>query len=74
MKKRVLGTYAELKDKILLTGVYGEWRDLGNLKQYRTETGAILNWWESSKTIIFQGPHLAAVNLEAALSPAINGG
>ena len=26
-------------------------------KQYKTETGIVLNWWESSKTISIQGPN-----------------
>ncbi len=43
MKKTFRGTYAELKDCVLLTGIFGDWSDLGNNKQYRTEDGAILN-------------------------------
>ncbi len=52
------GTYQQLKDKVLLTGINGEWKECGsdnNQKQYRTDTGVILNWWESSKTLQIQG-------------------
>ncbi len=52
------GTYQQLKDKVLLTGINGEWKECGadnNQKQYRTDTGIILNWWESSKTLQIQG-------------------
>lgn len=50
------GTYAELQDKVLLTGINGAWRELPNgQKQYKAETEAVLNWWESNKTIHFQG-------------------
>lgn len=55
-KNKFRGTYQELQDKVLLTGINGEWRELNNgQKQYKTEDGATLNWWESSKTIQFQG-------------------
>jgi hypothetical protein len=38
------------------TGVTGQWRELKNgHKQFRTKGGAILNWWESTGTIQFQG-------------------
>jgi hypothetical protein len=62
-----LGTYAELQDEVKLTGVYGEWRDLGNRKQYRSDGGAILNWWQSTGTIRVQGPGLAAEEFQAKL-------
>ena len=52
------GTYAQLQDEVKLTGIYGEWRDLGNRKQYRSDSGAILNWWQSTGTIRVQGPRL----------------
>jgi hypothetical protein len=73
MKMKFSGTYAELQDKVLLTGIAGEWRDLGNHKQFRADTGAILNWWQSTGTITFQGPGLAAEEFEAKLSRAIDG-
>jgi hypothetical protein len=37
--------------------------DLGNHKQFRAETGAILNWWESTKTLFPQGNPEAAKEL-----------
>lgn len=66
MMGKFKGTFAELQDIVLLTGVGGEWRDLGIQKQYRAETGAILNWWSSSKTLNFQGSKDEAASLEAA--------
>ncbi len=53
--KRYRGSYNALQDTVLRTGIVGEWIDLGNHKQYRTETGAVLNFWESTKTMTFQG-------------------
>ncbi len=67
MKLKFSGTYAELQDEVMLTGIAGEWRDLGNHKQFRADTGAVLNWWQSTGTISFQGPGLAAEEFEAKL-------
>jgi hypothetical protein len=37
------------------TGVTGDWRELENgHKQFRTKGGAIINWWQSSGTVLFQ--------------------
>lgn len=49
----------------MLGGLDGEWRDLGNQKQYFMENGAVLNFWESTGTVNFQGPVPAAKKLEA---------
>lgn len=68
MTMKILGSYEQLQTQMALTGIGGEWRDLGNHKQYRAEIGAIFNWWESTKTVTFQGRPAAAVReLEAAL-------
>lgn len=56
MANKFTGTYQELKDKVDLTGFKGDWKDLPNgQRQFKTETGICLNWWESSKTITIQG-------------------
>ena len=67
------GTFLQLKDKVLLTGIDGEWVDLGIHKQYRAENGAILNWWESSKNIAFQGDKEAGEQLKTALNQVLTG-
>ena len=57
MAEKFIGTFQELQDKVAMTGFKGLWRDLPNgQKQFRTETGVCLNWWESSKTLNIQGP------------------
>ena len=56
---------AALQDEVKLTGIAGEWRDLENHKQFPADTGAVLNWWQSTGTISFQG--FAAEELEAKL-------
>lgn len=61
------GTYTELQDKVLLTGIDGSWRELANgQKQFRAETEAVLNWWETNKTINFQGKPAEAEKLKDA--------
>ena len=67
MSLEFLGTYAELQDEVKVTGFAGEWRDLGNQKQFRANSGAILNWWQSTGTIALQGPGLLAAEFEAEL-------
>jgi len=53
------------RTRVLRTGIAGEWRDLGDHKQYRATTGAVLNWWQSTGAISFQG--VAAEEFEAKL-------
>ena len=74
MKLKFTGSYGQLQDEVKQIGI-GEWRDLGNQKQFRSDTGAILNWWQSTGTISFQGRGgLAAMKFETKLSRAIGGG
>jgi hypothetical protein len=61
------GYYEQLQNQLALTGIGGVWRDLDNHKQYVANTGAILNWWRSTKTVNFQGgPPVAKEELKAA--------
>jgi hypothetical protein len=61
------GTYEGLQNQLAFTGIGGIWRDFGNQKQYVANTGAVLNWWRSTKTVYFQGgPSAAKEELKAA--------
>jgi hypothetical protein len=51
---------AAVRDLVLLTGIDGEWTEMGNHCQFRADNGAILNYWKSTGTVNFQGPGLAA--------------
>lgn len=53
-----------LQDKVLVTGVYGEWLDLGCQKQFRTDEGAVVNWWQTTGTITVQGKRAATSTLK----------
>jgi hypothetical protein len=72
MKRRLIvikfyGSYEGLQNLLAFTEIGGVWRDLDNQKQYVANTGAILNWWRSTKTVNFQGgPPAAKEELKAA--------
>jgi hypothetical protein len=43
------------------TGLPGKWRELKyGQKQFRTDDGGYLNWWEGTGTVTFQGHNLEA--------------
>jgi hypothetical protein len=61
------GTFRQLQDQVLLTGIYGEWRDLGTHRQFWSDDGGVLNWWPSTGTLWFQGRPRPANELKQAL-------
>ena len=61
MKLKFLGSDAKLKKCVSRTGLPGTWRNLKyGQKQFRTNKGGVLNWWETTGTITFQGLKTAA--------------
>jgi hypothetical protein len=55
------GNYRRLKKAVTRTGLPGKWRELKyGQKQFRTDDGGYLNWWEKTGTVTFQGHNLAA--------------
>lgn len=56
MSLKFRGNYRKLKKAVARTGLGGTWRALKyGQKQYHTDDGGILNWWETTGTISFQG-------------------
>jgi len=52
---KFLGTFDVLKEKVAQLDLAGEWRELSNgQKQFRARNGGILNWYESSGTLLFR--------------------
>ena len=49
------GSFDKLKEKVATINIDGEWVDNGNHKQFRTENGVFLNWWESTGKLLVQG-------------------
>jgi hypothetical protein len=54
-------------------GIFGDWNTIGYQKQYRTDDGAVINWYPSKGTVMVQGApqaaQLAKVRLQKILSP-----
>ena len=65
--RKFRGSFEELQQLVATTGVDGEWIEQKLLAQYRADSGAILNFWNSTGTVNFQGPPSAASKLEAAV-------
>jgi hypothetical protein len=56
MSLKFRGNYRKLKKAVARTGLGGNWRALKyGQKQYHTDDGGVLNWWETTGTISFQG-------------------
>jgi hypothetical protein len=56
MKLKFSGSYAKLRKYVSRIELSGTWRNLKHgRKQFRTDEGGILNWWETTGTITFQG-------------------
>jgi predicted nucleotide-binding protein len=54
---KFLGKIEELQKLVSELGYEGEWEELPKQQfQFITPDGAILNWWQTTKTIGFQGP------------------
>jgi hypothetical protein len=67
MKLTFLGDIKKLEKCVLRTAIPGKWRKIPNHQvQYRTVDDAILNWWESTGTVAFQGPKQAVKKLKKA--------
>jgi hypothetical protein len=65
--RKFRGSLVELQELVATTGSSGDWLKLKNQTQYRADSGAILNFWESTGTVNFQGPSSAAKEFEAAV-------
>ena len=67
MSQKFTGGYSRLQKYASLVDPNGEWRSLQHgCKQYRTDKGATLNYWEKSTKITFQGHPSVAQEFQAA--------
>jgi hypothetical protein len=64
-KQLMCGDFKVLRYAIRRTGVPGEWIKVDDYRQFRAETGAIVNYWPTTGTINFQGPKSAADELRS---------
>jgi hypothetical protein len=59
------GNFKVLRYVVARTGIPGKWTKEGNHRQFRTASGAVLNYWKTTGTIDFQGSNRAAAELKA---------
>ncbi len=72
MARKFKGSIEQLKAVVEMTGSSGEWLDKGRgYWQFRGNDNAILNWWQSSGTITFQGPVVERQEFEVIVDLAI---
>jgi predicted nucleotide-binding protein len=69
---KYIGDYETLKAKVEQTAVSGIWEEKPNgQKQFRAKNGAILNWYETKGTLVYQGDDKAQADLSAKLEPLL---
>ena len=67
------GTIEELQSLVANLGVDGEWKELSNQNyHFTTSDGAVLNWWQKTKTLQIQGPKAIKTTFEGQLLEAIS--
>jgi hypothetical protein len=64
------GDLAALKATVARTGLQGQWSGR-NPYMFTAISGAMLRWWSSTGTIVFQGPEVARDALEDAFTAAL---
>lgn len=65
MSLKFRGDFTRIQKYVSRIDSRGHWRDLKyGGKQYRTNNGAVLNWWKKSGKILFQGHGAAALEFE----------
>ena len=67
------GDFAEVETRVSALRYVGEWSEDNGNRVFRSEDGAILNWWPSTGTMNVQGPEPARAKLEAMLSGSLEG-
>jgi hypothetical protein len=65
MPQKFHGTFSELFDAVNSTSIPGRWFFDGvGMHTFRSEKGGVLNWWQTTKTVQFQGKLDAKDHLE----------
>ena len=67
------GKIEELQALIAKLGIEGEWNELAKQNyHFTTPEGAVLNWWQKTKTVQFQGSPKIKADFEGSVSKAIS--
>ncbi len=70
---KFLGKIEDLQKLIADIGVDGEWKELPNkVYHFTTPEGAVLNWWNNTKTVQFQGSPSIKAAFEAQIAKPIS--
>ncbi len=67
------GDSNELEARLSALGYEGRWSEDNGKRVFRSDDGAILNWWPSTGTLNVQGTKPARIKLEEALSDPLTG-
>ncbi len=71
-KLRFLGSLGALQDLVLLTGVYGEWKEGANgVWRYLCEDGSGLNWSSTKGTLWCDGREQSRARLQRIIEAAL---
>lgn len=74
MSQKFHGTISELFDVVNSKGVPGRWFfDGAGMHTFRSEKGGVINWWQTTKTIQFQGQSDEEVILRKLLKKRLSG-
>ena len=74
MTRKFEGDFNELKKLLEQSGISGRWRDDGKGKHtFRNTEGGVMNWWQNTGTLNFQGNTKAKVALEAIFETPSSG-
>lgn len=76
MARKFSGTLDELKQLVSAAGILGQWTEQNGKKPkhiFRSESGGIMNWWPSTKTLQFQGNADENARLVDALGDSASG-
>lgn len=74
MSQKYYGTFSELFDAVNSTGIPGRWfYDDAGMHTFRTVRGGVLNWWQTTKTVQFQGKFDAKDHLERLMKRRMRG-
>jgi hypothetical protein len=73
-KIRFAGSFEQLRRIVERTGISGDWEYMpADYLRYLCHDSAILNWWESTGTVSFQGPEIPRERLKNAIAGAAHG-
>ncbi len=69
---KFLGKIEDLQKLVSECGFEGQWQELPKQQfQFATTDGAILNWWQTTRTIGFQGPNEVKAPFEKEICQAV---